>query len=308
MCGLRRIVDVSPGDPSGRRWLLIEAISGLPSIADLAQPEMRLAGLRFNPKDERSQPWALPGGTEPKGAARRSREANCRSTRENKNPHRSDRGRPGPLRGLGAGCPSRFFRQYERRDRGCGVKSVVVDAGSAQARRVPGLALNGVFGPPCEWLGDSLHLICKAVPTGRGAPPARSEVPTGPVIQENLGRVTPGPTFEDLLKSPEDEAIFDYYATSQVVVVGLDGKIVPMGKPGVIESASGSPDGHYALLDELRHPYSYLLPFDTFGARISVVDLKSGNSTQLADNPLQDTVPDDSRCGGGRTARVRLAE
>src|ERR1022692_491602 len=43
-------VEVSPGDGSNGRWMLIEAISGLPSIADLAQPELRLAGLRFNPK------------------------------------------------------------------------------------------------------------------------------------------------------------------------------------------------------------------------------------------------------------------
>src|SRR6202451_1412962 len=43
-------VEVSPGDGVSGRWLLIEEISGLPSIADLAQPELRLAGLRFNPK------------------------------------------------------------------------------------------------------------------------------------------------------------------------------------------------------------------------------------------------------------------
>src|SRR5713101_6402917 len=43
-------VEVSPLDLSGRKWLLIGYISGLPTIADLAQPELRLAGLRFNPK------------------------------------------------------------------------------------------------------------------------------------------------------------------------------------------------------------------------------------------------------------------
>jgi len=59
----------------------------------------------------------------------------------------------------------------------------------------------------------------------------------------------------------------------------------------VIESASASPDGRYALLDERHHPYSYLLPFERFAERISVVDLKSGNSKQLADKPLEDTVP-----------------
>ncbi len=43
-------VEVSPKDKAGRQWLLIEHVSGLPSIADLAQPELRLAGLRFNPR------------------------------------------------------------------------------------------------------------------------------------------------------------------------------------------------------------------------------------------------------------------
>src|SRR5271165_2965694 len=43
-------VEVSPKDKGGRRWLLIEHTSGLPPISDLAQPELRLAGLRFNPK------------------------------------------------------------------------------------------------------------------------------------------------------------------------------------------------------------------------------------------------------------------
>src|SRR5271167_2086518 len=67
------IVEVSPGDGLGGRWLLIEAISGLPSIADLAQPELRLAGLRFNPKTNGTSRGryvtalslkALPDGTE----------------------------------------------------------------------------------------------------------------------------------------------------------------------------------------------------------------------------------------------------
>jgi dipeptidyl aminopeptidase/acylaminoacyl peptidase len=129
------------------------------------------------------------------------------------------------------------------------------------------------------------------VPKDRGAAPVRSEVPTGPVIQENLGRVTPGPTYEDLLKNPEDEAIFDYYATSQVVIVGLEGKIAVVGKPGVLGSASASPDGRYALLDERHHPYSYLLRFEMFPERILLVDLNSGNSKQLVDKPLEDTIP-----------------
>jgi dipeptidyl aminopeptidase/acylaminoacyl peptidase len=274
-------VEVSPGDGVSGRWLLIEEISGLPSIADLAQPELRLAGLRFNPKTNGPSRGrygtglrlkALPDGAE-RAIGGMPAEAKIR------------------FAGWAPDARHIFFVNVSDAAADAGLSLWIVDVAQAQARRVPDLALNGIFGRPCEWMGDSRSLICKAVPKGRGTAPVRSEVPTGPVVQENLGRVTPGPTFEDLLKNPEDEAIFDYYATSQVVAVGLDGRVAPVGKPGVIESASASPDGRYALLDERHHPYTYLLPFEMFPQRVSVVDLKSGNSKQLADKPLEDTVP-----------------
>ena len=44
------LVLVSPEVKSGSRTLLIEQPGGLLTIADLAQPELRLAGLRFNPR------------------------------------------------------------------------------------------------------------------------------------------------------------------------------------------------------------------------------------------------------------------
>jgi dipeptidyl aminopeptidase/acylaminoacyl peptidase len=274
-------VEVSPADASGQRWLLIEAISGLPSIADLSQPELRLAGLRFNPKTNGPSRGryitalslkALPAGME-----------------------RTVAGLPEEAKILflswAPDASHIFFVNASDAQTDAGLSLWIVDVESARARRVNGLALNGIFGNPCRWLGDSENLICKTVPKDRGAPPTRSEVPTGPVIQENLGRVTPGPTYEDLLKSPEDEAIFDYYAKSQVAVVGLDGRIARVGQAGVIESASASPDGRYALIDERHHPYSYLLRFEMFAERVSIVDLKSGVTKQLADKPLEDAIP-----------------
>jgi dipeptidyl aminopeptidase/acylaminoacyl peptidase len=274
-------VEVSPADASGQRWLLIEAISGLPSIVDLSQPELRLAGLRFDPKTNGPSRGryitalslkALPAGAE-RPVAGLPAEAKIRSA------------------SWAPDARHILFVNASDAAADTGLSLWIVDVQSAQARQVNGVALNGIFGRPCQWLGDSENLICKTVPRGRGAPPSRSEVPTGPVIQENLGRVTPGPTFEDLLKSPEDEAIFDYYARSQVSLVGLDGRMRPVGQPGVIESVSASPDGRFALIDERHHPYSYLLPFEMFAERVSVIDLKSGDTKQLADKPLEDTIP-----------------
>ena len=274
-------VEVSPQDSTGARWLLIESFSGLPTIADLAQPELRLAGVRFNPRTNGPSRGryitSLMLQALPNGDAK-------------------------PISGMPPDPKIRFpawspdarhvsFVHASDNPTDAGLSLWIVDVASAEAHRVPGVSLNGVFSSPCAWSGDNASLICKTVPQARGSAPKRSEIPTGPVVQENLGRITPGATFQDLLKNPEDERIFDYYATSQIQIVHLDGTVKPIGEPGVIESASPSPDAHYVLIDQRHHPYSYLLPFGMFPERVLAINVGTGSSRQLADKPLEDTIP-----------------
>jgi dipeptidyl aminopeptidase/acylaminoacyl peptidase len=274
-------VEVSPKDSAGKQWILIEFISGLPSIADLAQPELRLAGLRFNPRTN--------------GPSRGRYITGLRLKTLPDGPEKAVTGVPanGKIRFAAWSPDARHISFVNISDNAsdAGLSLWIVDVASAKAARVPGIALNGIFGPPCMWASDSKSLICKSIPKDRGAAPKHGEIPAGPVIQENLGRVTPGPTYEDLLKSPEDEQIFDYYATAQTRLVRLDGTSKAIGKPGVIEGASPSPDGRWVMIDERHHPYSYLLPFETFPERVSIVNLATGESKQLADKPLEDTIP-----------------
>jgi hypothetical protein len=255
-------VSLSPAAKGQTRWMLIEQLSGLPSIADLAQPEFRLAGLRFNPRTNGP-----------------SRGRYLTSLRIQALPH----GKEIAISGLPANpkiisvewspdARTIFFVNISDSKDDAGLSLWILDVATAQARRLPGIALNGVFGQPCEWLGDSQSMVCKTVPVDRGLAPSRSEIPAGPVVQENLGRITPGRTYEDLLKNPEDELIFDYYATSQLRLISLDGASKPIGKPGVVVDASPSPAGNYVLVSERHHPYSYLLPFDAFPERVSMLD------------------------------------
>src|SRR5208282_5363030 len=88
-----------------------------------------------------------------------------------------------------------------------------------------------------------------------------------------------------------DEQFFDYYATSQVEIIRLDGAAKPLGKAGVFVEATPSPDGGYVLLFERHPPYTYLLPFYAFPERVSVINLKSGVAKQLVDKPLEDNIP-----------------
>ena len=283
-------VKLSPATADGKRWLLIEHFAGLPTIAELARPELRLAGLRFNPQtdgpsrgryDTSLELQALPNG------------------------------KPVAVSGLPANAEIHFaewspdgskvsFVNISNDRENSGLSLWIVDVATAQAHRIPGIALNGIFArsgfgggdvdAPCEWLSDSKALVCKTVPANRGSLPVRSEVPTGPVIQQNLGRVTPAPTFEDLLKNPEDVEAFDYSASAQVAVVSLDGTSKPLGNPGVIESAVPSPSGEYILVTERHHPYSFLRPYESFPERVSVVSIKTGKTIQLSDKPLADNV------------------
>jgi len=275
-------VSLSPrASAGGKRWMVIQHFAGLPTIADLAQPELRLAGLRFNPKTDGPsrgrystslELQALPDG---KAAAVSGLPAHAKIRYEEWSPD---------------GSKVAFVNISDAKE-DPGLSLWILDPATAQAHRVRGVALNGVFESPCEWLSDSKALVCRTVPGNRGTAPVRSEVPTGPVIQENLGRVTPGVTYEDLLKSPEDEKFFDYYATSQIAVVHLDGSVKTIGKPGVYVRATPSPDAQYVLLFERHHPYTYLLPFEAFPQRVSVFNFKTGTLKQLVDKPLEDNVP-----------------
>jgi dipeptidyl aminopeptidase/acylaminoacyl peptidase len=275
-------VSLSPaGTAAKTRWMLIEQISGLPSIVDLAQPELRLAGLRFNPK------------TNGPSRGRYITSLKLKALPNGKEIVVTDLPAQPKIRFADWSPDGRKVSVVNTSDAkdDPGLSLWIIDVATARARRLERITLNGIFGQPCEWLSDSQSLICRTVLPTRGPAPVSSEVPAGPVIQENLGRITPAATYEDLLKNPEDEQIFDYYAMSQVALIRLDGTSVAIGKPGVVVNVTASPDGNYVLLSERHHPYSYLLPFEMFPERVSVVNLKNGSSKQLADKPLQDSIP-----------------
>ena len=110
----------------------------------------------------------------------------------------------------------------------------MLDVATATARRLLAAPLNDAFGTSFEWVSDSKTLLARTVPAGRGSAPAPDAAPTGPAVQESGGGKKSGArTYQDLLKNPADERLFDYYATSQLLKVNLtDGSAQPLGQPG----------------------------------------------------------------------------
>jgi dipeptidyl aminopeptidase/acylaminoacyl peptidase len=152
---------------------------------------------------------------------------------------------------------------------------------------------NGTFGTPFVWTPDSKALIVNTIPAGRGAAPAAPTTPTGPIVQESVGRTSAARTYEDLLGDAHDEKLFDYYFSGQLVRVDLDGTARPIGAPGLITDFSVSPDGRYLLTERLKRPYSYLLPAGFFPTEIAVSTIDGWPVKTLVDRPLADDLPVD---------------
>jgi dipeptidyl aminopeptidase/acylaminoacyl peptidase len=260
-----------------RRCMLLMQPADLVPITELAQPELRLAGLRLNPRTN--------------GPSRGS--YFTRLTLQ-----RIFEGRDTVITGLPAEPRIRSVHWSPDGQRVAfthaaesGIELWVVEVETGRARRLTTAGLNAVCGAPFSWLSDSRTLICKTVPSGREPAPEAPLAPRGPIIQENIGRKTPARTYSDLLKNEHDEALFAYYLAAQLVRVTLDGETVPIGEPDLIRRAEPAPGGQYLLVETLHRPFSYLVPHFRFPYRVEVWDQNGRVVRQIADLPLAEEVP-----------------
>lgn len=258
--------------------LLILEQASAPSIAELSQPELRLAGVRINPANN--------------GPTRMRYLTNLKIKRLPAGAEVAVTGLPAqPLISYVQWSPdeSKIAFAHSAADR---ITLYVVDVATAAARPVGTVALNATLGTPYQWVSDNQSLIVRAVPANRGAAPTVNRVPTGPTAQENIGgKRGQAPTYQDLLKNTSDEQQFLYYATAQVMRLGLDGSARPIGEPGVITGAMPSPDGRYVLTETAHRPFSYLVPIYRFPLRTDVFSIDGTLVKTLADTPLQESVP-----------------
>jgi dipeptidyl aminopeptidase/acylaminoacyl peptidase len=197
-------------------------------------------------------------------------------------------GLQGRIAGLNFTRDGRFLA-FTTTTKGGGVSLWIANCRTATARKVEGVQLNHVNGGS-SWTRGHPPLLARAIPTGRGAPPVRSEVPTGPIIQESYGRAAQGRTFQDLLKDAHDEALYEYYYTSQLVTVDENARPTRVGRPG-INYFSPSPDGEYLLVTTIHRPFSYQVPLSLFPMTIAVWKRTGELVKVIQERPLRDNLP-----------------
>ena len=261
--------------PDGRLMALIE-YEPMPSIAALARPIARIAGIRISPGTNSRQVLVFNTGlsleTVDKAEVRRI-----------------------PLPdGIKFMFPSwspdgRFMAFLRFLD--ASVELWVVDVASGTAKALTGSSINAVtFG--FDWMPDGRSLLATLVPEGRGPAPEAPRVPIGPNVQETSGKAAKAATYQDLLKNPYDERLFEYYATGQLAVIDIaTGEVRNIGAPGIFAAVSVSPDLNYILVDRVKRPFSYSVPYYDFAHAYEIWD-KAGKTVKvLADLPAAETVP-----------------
>ncbi|MBC7777429.1 MAG: S9 family peptidase [Phycisphaerae bacterium] len=173
-----------------------------------------------------------------------------------------------------------------------GVQLWVADAHTGKSKRIGNLLINDVLGAAFYWLEDSERLMVRSIPADRGPAPSATVVPTGPAIEETSGKVSQVMTYQDLLKNEHDELLFEYYATSQLVVANVStGKTQLLGGPGLYSSADWSPDENYVLVTQLRKPFSYRVQFYNFARKTEVWDRTGKYVRSLVEFPVTDEIP-----------------
>jgi dipeptidyl aminopeptidase/acylaminoacyl peptidase len=262
-----------------RQTLLLSTPLAFPSIAEVAEPELRLAGLRINPRNRATA--RRPFAQRLELLDIRAKAAAVRLIRG-----LPDGARIGDVEWSPDGASIAFT--VTEAD---AVRLWVADVRAATARAIATPPLSGVAGAPCEWLPDSHSLVCRTAPQAAAAPPAAPTAPRGPIVQENLGTRKPALTNPDLLTSPTDEKLFEHYMASQIALVSLDGKVAPIGAPALYLRSKPSPDGKRLLIEVVHRPFSYRVAIGQFPVRTEVWSLDGKSIATLADLKLAEDVP-----------------
>ena len=167
----------------------------------------------------------------------------------------------------------------------------VLDTNTATVAKLMTGGVNPIFQTP-RWMPDG-SLLVLTIPEDRAARPVESLTPSGPAIQDAAGGVEAQTrTYQDLLENPHDEALFEWLATSQPMVMNADGTGKrAVGEPRIYTSVTPSPDGEYLLMEWLEKPFSYQVPYYRFPTTTAVYTRDGRLVQTIAEQPLADALP-----------------
>src|SRR5690606_9817489 len=167
----------------------------------------------------------------------------------------------------------------------------VLDLATRRIDRLTREELNAVLDAPFRWNRTSDKLLVNK----RVIPPVRrmddDNVPAGPIVSTSDGQISQLRTYQDLLKTPQDEEQFVELGNSQLVWVDLQGKEEKFKDADLYVGSSISPDGNYVMVSTLKKPFSYVVPYYNFPQETNIYDLKGNLVNKVNETPLIEVMP-----------------
>jgi dipeptidyl aminopeptidase/acylaminoacyl peptidase len=267
----------SPGisiDTKGE-WMLLQERSDMPTVEDLAQPELRIAGLRINPYNFGPSRASYIIGLKLKNSATKQ--------------EYSITGLPNNLKVSDI--------QWNMDDSKIGflhtttttIDLYVIDVKTKKATKLNKQPVNAVLANSYTWYNASTIYYSAAAKPVSQAPP-KPIAPKGPVVQQNLGKVAASVTYQDLIKNPYDEQLFAFYATTQLIK-NTNGVETKIGTPTLYANYSFSPDAKYMLVERIEKPFSYLVTANGFNSTVYITDANGKELQTITKLPSSELAP-----------------
>ena len=247
-------------------------------IEDLAEAELRLAGLRVNPKTHNL-----------------SRETYFNDAGIT---HIST-GLTQMVNGLPyEGKMSRFVWNHSQTKMSfintsiVGTELWVIDIDTCVANRITPPIINGAIGTTYLWMKDDLSILVSCMPEDSKSVINKSTiVSSGPNITENNGEMAQVRTYQDLLRDVIDEYNFEAIASSELRLYNLDKTYKLWKGQAIYDDVSLSPNGEYLMVTEILRPYSYLVQYDRFPMTTSLYDKFGNYINTIVSQPLLEVLP-----------------
>ena len=248
------------------------------SLSDLSQPELRLAGLRINPKTNISSTISY--------------STNIKYKKLNEDELHQIANLPDDAHIAYTSFSPDETKVAFTNTTDKGVELWYIDLKALQAIKLIEPILNANTGSPFSWFKDSQSLLVQILPEDRNELISREEtLPTGPIVTTSDGQISQNRTYQDLLKNRTDEANFETLMTSELHKINIDGSKSKWMDKGMYRSVSFSPNGDYVLLTTITPPYSYAVPYSRFPTTKDVYTAEGELVTEFHKSELLDNLP-----------------
>lgn len=173
-----------------------------------------------------------------------------------------------------------------------GVEVWVVDVIKQAAKKLTEPRVNANLRDVINWFEDGDAILVKMISPDRlELIDKKNAVPTGPTVSVNDGKKAQNRTYQDLLKNKNDEHNFEQLALSELYKVTLDGKSEKWLEGAMYNNIMFSPDGEYVMVTTVEKPFSYLVPYRRFPSK-TIIYSKDGQKVEtVIEVPLIEDLP-----------------